>query len=132
MKVFILRGVPGAGKSTLTDSLRGKGSSVVCEADDFFVQGGVYKFDPTLLQQAHSYCYGKFLNAVAQNVDTIIVSNTFTQKWEFQKYLDFAKAQGIHTTVLVVENYHGGKNTHGVPEEKVQQMADRFTIQLKS
>ena len=31
---------------------------------------------------------------------------------------------------IIVENRHGGQNKHGVPEEKVQQMRDRFEIKL--
>ena len=27
--------------------------------------------------------------------------------------------------------YHGGVNQHGVPDEKLQQMQDRFEIKLK-
>jgi hypothetical protein len=32
---------------------------------------------------------------------------------------------------IIVENRHGGVNQHGVPDEKLQQMNDRFEIKLK-
>jgi hypothetical protein len=31
---------------------------------------------------------------------------------------------------VVVENRHGNENIHGVPENKLQQMKDRFEIKL--
>jgi hypothetical protein len=31
---------------------------------------------------------------------------------------------------VVVENRHGGVNQHGVPEEKLEQMKNRFEIKL--
>jgi hypothetical protein len=31
---------------------------------------------------------------------------------------------------VIVENRHGGKNIHGVPEDKLQIMKDRFEVKL--
>jgi len=31
---------------------------------------------------------------------------------------------------IIVENRHGGKNVHGVPEDKVEIMRNRFEIKL--
>jgi hypothetical protein len=47
-----------------------------------------------------------------------------------QAYLDLAKQFEYHVVSLIVENRHGGKNVHGVPDEKVQEMRDRFEIKL--
>jgi hypothetical protein len=45
-------------------------------------------------------------------------------------YLDIASRHGYTTFTIVVENRHGGVNTHGVPEDKLQVMKDRFEISL--
>ncbi len=45
-------------------------------------------------------------------------------------YQIIAKKYGYKVTTIIVENRHGGQNEHGVPEEKVQQMRDRFEIKL--
>jgi len=52
------------------------------------------------------------------NVDKIAVSNTFTQEWELQPYYELAIKYGYYVTCIVVENRHGNKSIHGVPEDK--------------
>jgi hypothetical protein len=60
----------------------------------------------------------------------IIVSNTFTQEWEMKAYVDLAKEHGYTVFSLIVENRHGGVNEHGVPQEALDRMKDRFQVQL--
>ena len=61
----------------------------------------------------------------------IVVSNTFTQEWEMEPYFDAAKRYGFIVHTLIVENRHGGVNSHGVPQAKLRQMQDRFEIKLR-
>ena len=132
--VWVLRGVSGSGKSTVADQLChliGDWTKVrVCSADDFFMEGEEYKFDPKKLEAAHAYCREKFTEAIERETETIILANTNTQFWEFEKYKAQAEAAGYTVFCIIVENRHGGKNVHGVPEEKIQQMKDRFEVQL--
>jgi len=37
---------------------------------------------------------------------------------------------GYYVTSIIVENRHGGDNEHGVPEDKIQLMKDRFEIKI--
>jgi hypothetical protein len=60
----------------------------------------------------------------------IVVSNTFTQEWEMKFYKLIAKKYGYKVYTIIVENRHGGVNQHGVPEDKVEQMKNRFEIKL--
>jgi hypothetical protein len=60
----------------------------------------------------------------------IIVSNTFTQEWEMQPYYDLAEKYGYRVYSLIVENRHDGKNQHGVPQETLEKMKNRFEILL--
>ena len=124
-ELFLLRGLPGSGKSTLAKSLGG----MQIEADKYFMDGDEYKFDPSKLKEAHAWCQ----NAVSvwmKSQDKIIVSNTFTQEWEMQPYYDLAEKYRYRVYSLIVENRHGGVNEHGVPEEKLVQMKQRFEIKL--
>jgi len=60
----------------------------------------------------------------------VVVSNTFTQEWEMEPYFELAKKYGYKVFSIVIENRHGNKNKHGVPEDKVEQMKNRFEIKL--
>jgi predicted kinase len=124
-ELFLLRGLPGSGKSTLAESIGG----MHMEADKYFMDEGEYKFDPSKTRDAHAWCQ----NAVSvwmKNSEKIVVSNTFTQEWEMEYYFDLAKEYGYRVYSLIVENRHGGVNEHGVPEEKLVQMKNRFEVQL--
>ena len=125
-ELFLLRGLPGAGKSTLAKSLGG----MHIEADNYFMDGDEYKFDASKLKEAHAWCQNVVKVWILNSVPKITVSNTFTQEWEMQPYYDLAEKYGYRVYSLIVENRHGGVNEHGVPEEKLVQMKNRFEVQL--
>ena len=129
--LYIVRGIPGSGKSTFAKSLGG----THFESDMFFMVDGEYKFDFTKLKEAHKWCQDRVGNAMILNItanlnDVIVVSNTFTQEWEMEHYFKLAKTYGYKVFSIIVENRHEGTNVHGVPEEKVEQMKNRFEIKL--
>jgi predicted kinase len=130
-ELFLLRGLPGSGKSTLAKSLGG----VHYEADMYFMKDGEYQFDVTLLKDAHQWCQNS-VETVMKGWDNVlpaskvIVSNTFTQEWEMKPYFDLAEKYGYKVYSLIVENRHGGVNEHGVPEDKLEVMKNRFEVKL--
>ena len=131
-KLYLLRGLPGSGKSTLAKQLGGSHF----ETDKYFVdENGEYKFDGSKLKEAHQWCQDSVANAMVLNHttgenETIVISNTFTQEWEMEPYMNMAKEWGYKIFTIIVENRHGGVNQHGVPYEKLQQMNDRFEIKI--
>ena len=46
-------------------------------------------------------------------------------------YFKMAEKMGVEVTVLVVENYHGGKSVHDVPQQTMDAMEKRFTLKLR-
>jgi len=130
--LILLRGLPGAGKSTFAKTLGG----ITLEADQYFEdENGNYVFDANKLKNAHYYCQSQCkawmeTNGKQVNVDRIIVSNTFTQEWEMDEYYKLAKQYDYRVFSIIVENRHDGVNEHGVPAEKLKQMKDRFQIKL--
>jgi predicted kinase len=135
-KILILvRGIPGSGKSTFANLIWN--NYAICEADKFFYdKDGNYNFDPSKLKQAHAWCQNEVEIKMQDNQNNpqfypeIAVSNTFTQEWEMQAYLDLASKYDYKVFSIIVENRHGGKNLHGVPDDTLKKMKDRFQISL--
>lgn len=125
-ELFLLRGLPGSGKSTLAKSLGGKH----IEADMFFMKDGVYEFDATKLRDAHQWCNVMVGSWMSDGEERIVVSNTFTQEWEMKDYYEWATDFDYKVYSLIVENRHEGVNEHGVPEEKLIEMKNRFQVKL--
>lgn len=128
--LYILRGLPGSGKSTLASELLQLPDSAHVEADMFFVRNGKYVFDPTCLSSAHTWCKDQCKRFMQEDRRNIIVSNTFTQGWEFEPYEDMATYYDYKVVFLVIENRHGNKSAHNVPQETVDKMRKRFWIKL--
>jgi predicted kinase len=128
-KITLLRGIPGGGKSTTAKMLFGENVPFL-EADQYFMIDGEYKFDVTKLSSAHKDCQSRTEQLMIEDVDHIVVANTFTQEWEMKPYYELAEKYGYMVFSLIVENRHGGKNVHNVPEETLEKMRKRFEIKL--
>jgi predicted kinase len=131
----LLRGLPGSGKSSFAKHMWS--DFVICEADQFFYDSeGNYNFDPSKLKDAHKYCRDKVETFMSDNeknsqfYSEIVVSNTFTREWEMDEYFKLAKKYNYQVVSLIVENRHGNKNVHGVPDSKIEEMRNRFEISL--
>ena len=125
--LYIVRGIPGSGKSTFAKTLGGQHY----EADMFFIDGnGEYKFDGSKIKLAHNWCMIQTQKAMVDDEPKIVVSNTFTQEWEMDTYFKLAEENGYKVFTIIVENRHGGVNQHGVPEDKIELMRNRFQIKL--
>jgi predicted kinase len=134
-ELYLIRGIPGSGKSTFANHVWN--DYAICEADKFFYdKEGNYNFDASKLRQAHEWCRQEVENRMKENLITpqyypeIVVSNTFTQEWEMEPYFKLAERYGYKVFSFIIENRHGGKNVHGVPDEKLEQMRNRFEIKL--
>jgi predicted kinase len=129
--LFIVRGIPGSGKSTLAKLLVGEKGYCHKEADTYFVdREGNYKFESLKIKAAHEWCQEEIEFLMKYEHSRITVSNTFTQEWEMEPYYELAKKYGYTVFSIIVENRHGGVNDHGVPDEKIELMKNRFSIKL--
>jgi predicted kinase len=130
--LYLLRGLPGAGKSTLASQL----ADSHFEADMYFTnENGQYLFNPSEIKKAHAWCQSEVHTAMILNHTTgdnekIVVSNTFTQGWEMEPYFKLAESYGYRVFSIIVENRHGGENLHSVPEDKIEAMRARFEFRL--
>lgn len=126
--VTIMRGISGSGKSTyIRNHIPG---AYVCSADDFFIDpDGIYQFDRNKLGEAHRWCYNKFLTALTDWRENVVVDNTNTQLFELYGYAQLAWAYGYDVRVVRMDTpveVAAARNLHGVPHAGVKAMQDRF------
>ena len=120
-RLILIRGVPGTGKSTLANLI----SDNVYETDDFFINSsGEYHFDPTNLSSYHSLNQFRVKQGMNEDQETIVVSNTFSQVWEMQPYIDMARANNYELVVIALVGLH--PNIHDVPKTVVEKMTERW------
>lgn len=150
--LYIVRGLPGSGKSTLANQLVGHRNYF--EADMYFTDSktGEYKFDTTKLRDAHAWCLEQVKLAMRSRYETfsdnspwdpngepfitrgigdttpVAVSNTFTQLWEMQPYIDLVKSEEFSADweVCIVELHNNFGSVHGVPTEAIERMRSRW------
>ncbi len=129
--LYLIRGVSGAGKSTFAMTLWQAGVvERVFEADDWFYRkDGVYQFNPADLHVAHSTCQQN-TRFCLQNNKSVAVSNTSTTEFEVLVYKAIAEECNANFVSIIVENRHNGVNIHNVPEDKIKQMKERFSVRL--
>jgi predicted kinase len=127
--LFLVRGLPGVGKSTLGRSL-----GPTFAADDYFTRAdGTYAFDPFQLAAAHADCQDRVMLALAvDQTRPVVVANTFSQRWELEPYFQIAARLGVNP--VVVDLFDGGLDdaalaarcVHGVPEATIAAMRARW------
>jgi len=131
--LFIIRGLPGSGKSTLGNCFQFPTGEIptVYAADDYFLRDGVYEFDLAKIPQAHAACQENVSRELRCGY-SVCVANTFTQRWEMQPYIDMARHAGFR--LVVIDCYDGGmtdeelaaKNVHNVTEDIIAAMRQRW------
>lgn len=128
--LYLLRGVPGAGKSTLAQQLSVLLGEPYFEADMYHLDmDGVYQWQSENLSASHAWCERQIL-AQLQAGKAAIVANTFSTEAQMAPYLMMAQEHGYQVHSLVVENRHGGHNQHQVDDDTILAMKQRFEIQL--
>lgn len=122
-KLVIIRGVPGTGKSTLASKQYGEYEHL--EADMYFINGeGEYVFKADHIHEAHNWCQNWTKRLMLREEPGIVISNTFTTFREMKYYIDLAKSYGYEIEVISLTHEYG--SIHGVPEETMQKMRNRF------
>lgn len=133
--LYIIRGLPGSGKSTTADIFR-KQNIAVFASDDFFLNAqGVYNFDASKLAEAHKQCEDN-VNRVMNLKRDVAVEGTFTMDWEALP--DFSAAERNEYRVVIIDCGDGGcsdeqlaaRNIHGVPLHTIQKMRQRWHFNI--
>lgn len=138
MKVYILRGLPGSGKSTwIENALDDSGvQPYVCSADHFHTgEDGVYRFDPKNIKKAHEECLRKFMLNLygSDKPDFLIVDNTNCSAWEISPYYRLTELYGHEVKILTFwcsPELSMKRNTHNVPATTILSMYQRLLTEV--
>lgn len=130
--LILLRGLPGSGKSTLAQVLSENNMYPIFSVDDFFTDEitGEYVFNFSNNHLAYKQCEQLTKDAMRQSIPKVILHNTFTLEWELEPYFKLASQFNYKLFIATVENYHGKQNTHGVSDEQLQKMAEKYKVKL--
>jgi predicted kinase len=129
--LYLIRGISGAGKSTFAQQLFEHGVvDRVFEADDwFYAKDGTYQFNAAELNIAHNTCQEN-ARFCLKNGKSVAVANTSTTEKEVAIYQQIANDCSVNFVSLIIENRNDTKNVHCVPEDKLKQMKERFSVKL--
>ena len=130
-KVIIMRGLPGSGKSYVADRInlnedQPDSVTTIVSADHFHTdENGDYNYDPANAGDAHAQCFERFVIALENADDLVIVDNTNTLLLEIAPYVAFARLNDAETEIIHVMcpiRVAYDRNTHGVPFDIIEKM----------
>jgi predicted kinase len=129
--LIILRGLPGAGKSTLANLLAGEHFPVL-SVDDYFTDAetGAYAFEYEKNHLAYKACEEGTEKHLQAGTEKIFLANTFTMDWEIEPYFRMAEKYNYQLHVVTVEKYHSGHNVHAVSDAQLFKMAEKYKVKL--
>jgi hypothetical protein len=140
--LILVRGVSGAGKSTIGE-LFDDDRTKILSTDDMFYVDGEYIFNPSKLSEYHAATIVKVKNLMIEYnyqvldcdyvwfpINRIVVCNTFTSEWEMKPYLQLAKIYEWRVHTIIVENRHDSDSIHNVPTETIKEQKERFEVYL--
>lgn len=137
MKIVLMRGLPGSGKSTWVKNLTQAGtlSFLICSADDYHLIDGRYCYDPKNAGKAHGACLRRYANTITSPVhpDLLIVDNTNTTLMELAPYVRLAEAYEVPYEIVYLAcplETAIRHNTHQVPLNTLLKMQANLLTEI--
>lgn len=138
--IFIMRGLPGCGKSGMVKAIHDHYYPIcyigdkffpikVASADDFFMVNGEYKYDRSKIGQAHDWCFQKFLDYLKIKPGPYFVDNTNTSIKEIDRYVSISKSYSGYVYLITLDidvKTSIKRNVHKVPEKTIEAMYSRI------
>ncbi|KAL2094661.1 hypothetical protein ACEWY4_009380 [Coilia grayii] len=104
--LYILRGLPGTGKSDRAWELQQRFGGEIISADDYWPRNkvGHYRVIPGELHKAHMWARNEGLKAMDREVDPVIIDNTNMTHWDMYPYVLMAFNRGYWIKFKVMKD----------------------------
>lgn len=132
MKMYIMVGVPGSGKSHKAREIQCEHGGLILSTDSIFesTDGTTshYLWTPNVLGAAHQVNQEKTRVALSRGL-SVIIDNTNVSHWQRQPYIELANEFNIEYELVEPDTtwkYDAAecakRNAHGVPIESIERM----------
>nr|XP_054508687.1 NEDD4-binding protein 2-like 1 isoform X2 [Agelaius phoeniceus] len=126
-------GLPQEGLCCERQLKRDNPTAVVLSTDDFFIENGVYVFEPDFLEDAHKWNQKRARKAMKKGKSPVIIDNTNIHAWEMKPYVMMAHENRYEVTFQEPDTPWKfnvqeltRRNIHHVPREKIQRMKEQY------
>lgn len=120
MKLTIIRGMPGSGKSTYA---KNNFNCLILEQDMFFIRNGQYKWHPSGMPSAIEWCKSMATTALENGMDVCVVNTTLKRQY-VEEYKKLAEQHNASFEVIRMDTSYG--NIHNVPTHVLDNMKKSF------
>jgi predicted kinase len=140
IKVIVLIGFAGAGKSTWAKSVIGR--KLILSSDNYFTdKDGNYNWTIEESHKGHEDCLRKFIDVFQSSSgdqellpETVIIDNTNVRIYDIIPYIRIAQAYECPVEVKYIDTdieVAKSRNIHGVPDSAYDRMKSNFEELLK-
>lgn len=136
-KMFIMRGLPGSGKSFLAKTISKENNAKIFSTDDFFMMDGKYNWNPGKLPAAHQWNQKRVEDEAISGFN-MVIDNTNLSKRDIKPYAEIAAKYGYEMEFVESNSSWAldpeelaQKNSHGVPLDTIKKMIGRFDRKLR-
>lgn len=139
-RAYLIRGLPGSGKSTIATELAksaiadGK-SAIIHTTDDYHMVNGKYCYDASKARAYHKKNLLAFQRSCRKSIDVVICPNTNINEGQYGPYEDYAKAHGYKVFKIIMDAFAvkqaGRRTAHKMPENIIRGMKCFFEVDGK-
>ncbi|NEO83821.1 MAG: ATP-binding protein [Spirulina sp. SIO3F2] len=126
--IYVLRGLPGSGKTSLAETIKASAGGIMLSSDDYperYLSDG--RLNPRIaVPAAHEWFWRRLRELVLEGIQVIILHNVFHLGEHFLPIFALAKMRGyvvhtIHCEEFAHSSGEVARSTKAVPEELIQQ-----------